>query len=111
MTAYATENSARARLVTISTRRCPMRSAYAPVSGADSADEYVRNPRNNPEANVVPPRSRMWNGAVGRSWNAETNTVKVNPHIMKKRGVKRRSGEAMDPQIVLSIANADGLVG
>jgi hypothetical protein len=31
----------------------------APVSGADEADENVRNPRNNPEANVEPPKSRM----------------------------------------------------
>jgi hypothetical protein len=37
------------------------------VTGAENADEYVRKPRNNPDANVDPPRSRMWNGAVGRS--------------------------------------------
>src|SRR6187551_1488833 len=32
-------------------------------------------------------------GAVGRSWNAERKTVKLNPHITKKRGVKRGSRE------------------
>jgi len=31
----------------------------------------------------------MWNGAVGMSWNADRKTVNVNPHIRKKRGVKR----------------------
>ncbi len=74
------------------TRRCPTRSAKAPVSGAENADEYVRKPRNSPDANVEPPMSRMWKGAVGSSWKADRNTVKVNPHIRKKRGVKRRSG-------------------
>src|SRR3954454_10799609 len=73
-------------------RRDPQRSARAPVSGAENADEYVRKPRNSPEANVLPPSARMWNGAVGSSWNAERKTVKVKPHITKKRGVKRRSG-------------------
>jgi hypothetical protein len=34
----------------------------------------------------------MWKGAVGRSWNADRNTVKVNPHIRKKRPVKRAAG-------------------
>jgi hypothetical protein len=33
----------------------------------------------------------MWNGAVGSSWKTDRNTVKVNPHMMKKRGVKSRS--------------------
>lgn len=47
----------------------------------------------------------MWNGAVGSSWNADRNTVNVNPHITKKAGVKRRSLEAgIDPESV-----ADGL--
>ena len=35
----------------------------------------------------------MWNGAVGSSWNADRKTVKVKPHITKKRGVKRRSDD------------------
>jgi hypothetical protein len=37
----------------------------------------------------------MRKGAVGSSWNAERKTVKVKPHIMKKRGVKRRSSGAV----------------
>src|SRR5438874_2448771 len=77
-------------LATSSVRRRPIRSASAPVSGAENADAYVRKPRNNPEAKVDPPRSRMRNGAVGNSWNADRNTVKVNPHMTKKRGVKSR---------------------
>ena len=36
----------------------------------------------------------MRNGAVGRSWKAERNTVKVNPHIVKKRRVKRGGRES-----------------
>jgi len=35
----------------------------------------------------------MWYGAVGSSWNADRKTVKLNPHMTKKRGVKRRSGK------------------
>jgi hypothetical protein len=35
----------------------------------------------------------MRKGAVGRSWKAERKTVKVNPHMVKKRGVKRRSSD------------------
>jgi hypothetical protein len=31
----------------------------------------------------------MWKGAVGRSWKADRNTVKVNPHMRKNRPVKR----------------------
>ena len=53
--------------------------------------EYVRSPRNSPEAAVLPPRSWMWYGAVGSSCSADRKTVKLNPHITKKRGVKRRS--------------------
>ena len=29
----------------------------------------------------------MWNGAVGNSWKADRNTVKLNPNISAKRGV------------------------
>jgi hypothetical protein len=40
----------------------------------------------------------MWNGAVGSSWKADRKTVKLNPHITKKYGVKRRSdSEVIDP--------------
>src|SRR4029453_8562022 len=88
-----TEKTASARLLTIRMRRCPIRSANAPVSGAENAEEKVRNPRNSPDANVDPPRSRMWNGAVGRSWNADRKTVNVNPHMTKKCGVNRRSDD------------------
>ena len=91
MTAYAIDNTANATLEVIRIWRWPTRSAKAPVSGADKADDYVRNPRNRPDANVEPPRSRMWKGAVGRSWNADRNTVNVNPHITKKCGVNSRS--------------------
>jgi hypothetical protein len=34
-----------------------LKHLMAPVSGAENADAYVRNPRNSPEANVLPPRS------------------------------------------------------
>ena len=44
-------------LAMISARRRPIRSAIAPVTGAEPADAYVRNPRNRPEANVEPPSS------------------------------------------------------
>src|SRR5262245_43716895 len=37
--------------------------------------------------------SRIWNGAVGSSWNADRKTVNVNPHMTKKCGVKRRSDD------------------
>src|SRR5262245_40650757 len=74
-------------------RRCPIRSAIAPVSGAEKAEEKVRKPRNSPDANVDPPRSMMWNGAVGSSGHAERKTVNVNPHITKKRGVNSRLGD------------------
>src|SRR5712692_2201293 len=73
-------------------RREPMRSASVPVTGAENAEAYVRKPRNSPAADVVPPSARMWNGAVGSSWNAERKTVNEKPHITKKRGVNRRSG-------------------
>jgi hypothetical protein len=29
------------------------------VSGAENAEEYVRNPRKRPDANVEPPRSTI----------------------------------------------------
>jgi hypothetical protein len=61
------------------------------VTGADSAEAYVRRPRNRPAAVVVPPSSRIRNGAVGSSWKSERKTVNVNPHITKNRRVKRRS--------------------
>src|SRR3954471_1417674 len=41
----------------------------------------------------------MWNGAVGRSWNAERKTVNEKPHITKKRGVNRRSGKHSDSSV------------
>src|SRR2546428_427884 len=44
-----------------------------------------------PAANWLPPRARIRNGAVGRSWNADRKTVKLNAHITKKRGGKGRS--------------------
>jgi hypothetical protein len=64
------------------------------VRGAENAEAYVRNPRNIPATKVLPPSSRIRNGAVGRSWKRERNTVNVKPHMRKKRGVKRRCGEA-----------------
>src|SRR5262245_34689474 len=91
MTAYAIEKPVIATLATMSISRAPARSTSAPVSGAENADAYVRIPRKSPEANVVPPSARMWNGAVGNSWNADRNTVNEKPHITKKRGVNRRS--------------------
>src|SRR6266849_9646536 len=95
----------------ISVRRGPMRSAIAPVSGADVADAYVRKPRNSPDANVLPPSSRMRKGAVGRSWNAERNTVKVKPHITKKRGVNSRSDDMnREVYVVGVIADTHGLL-
>ena len=87
-----TENIAIAALQTTSVRRRPRRSPSAPVSGAENADEYVRSPRNSPAENVLPPIRRMWNGAVGNSWNADRNTVKLNPHMRKNRGVNSGSG-------------------
>ncbi len=58
------------------------------MNGALNAEAYVNAPRNNPAANVVPPRSSTRNGATGKSWNAERKTVKLNPHMTRKRGVK-----------------------
>src|SRR3954470_20036061 len=97
-------------LAMISVRRRPMRSAKAPVSGADAADAYVRKPRNRPDANVDPPSSWMRNGAVGSSWNAERNTVKVKPHMTKKRGVKSRSDMNGEVYVVGVISDTHGLL-
>src|SRR5438874_9317125 len=101
-------------LATSSVRRRPIRSPRAPVSGAENAEAYVRKPRNNPEAKVVPPRSRMRKGAVGNSWKADRNTVNVNPHMTKKRGVNRRgdSGSGMGASVysIGVIADTHGLV-
>jgi hypothetical protein len=89
--AYAAAKPALAMLETRSIRRRPIRSASAPVSGADSAEAYVRRPRKRPAAVVDPPSSRIRKGAVGRSWKKERKTVNVNPHITKNRRVKRGS--------------------
>src|SRR3954447_22481725 len=97
-------------LATISVRRRPNRSAIAPVSGADAADAYVRKPRNRPDANVDPPSSWMRNGAVGSSWNAERNTVKVKPHMTKKRGVNKRSDMNREVYVVGVISDTHGLL-
>src|SRR6516165_1979293 len=96
MNAYAIENPVIAALAMTRTSFAPARSTSAPVSGAENAEAYVSIPRNSPDANVLPPSARMWNGAVGKSWNADRNTVKEKPHITKKRGVKRRSGNQPD---------------
>src|SRR5512134_2391442 len=78
-------------LTVISTRRWPMRSPMDPVNGAEMAEANVRKPRKRPAAVVPPPRSRTWYGAVGSNWKTETKTVKLYAHMMKKRGVNRRS--------------------
>src|SRR4051812_8797686 len=55
----------------------------------------------------------MRNGAVGSSWNADRNTVKVKPHMTKKRGVNSRSSSAVTRQsvyVVGLIADTHGLV-
>jgi hypothetical protein len=59
ITAYTSEKTVSAMLDVTRMRSWPTRSAKAPVNGAENADEYVRNPRNSPDANVVPPRSMM----------------------------------------------------
>src|SRR5688572_23868959 len=77
--------------------RLPQRSPSAPVMGADAAEEYVRKPRNRPASVLLPPRDKMWNGAVGNSWKADRNTMKLYVHRVKKRGVNslsRRSSRA-----------------
>jgi hypothetical protein len=90
--------SAIAALAMSSTVRCPIRSPIAPVRGANIADENVSRPRNSPACSVEPPRSLMWKGAVGSSWNTDRNTVKLNAHIVKKRAVNSFSdaGDGME---------------
>ena len=57
----------------------------------------------------MPPRSRMWNGAVGSSWNADRNTVNVNPHITKKRRSEQAIARAgIDPESVARRARRPG---
>src|SRR2546428_4005660 len=87
-----------------------MRSAMAPVIGADVADAYVRKPRKRPDANVLPPSWSTRNGAVGSSWNTERNTVKVKPHITKKRGENNRSDMSREVYVVGVIADTHGLL-
>ena len=70
----------------------------------------MRKPRNSPDANVLPPSSRTRNGAVGNSWNAERNTVKVKPHMMKKRGVNNRSDMNREVYVVGVVSDTHGLV-
>ncbi len=82
----------------------------APVSGADAAEAYVRKPRNRPDANVLPPSYWMRKGAVGSSWNAERNTVKVKPHMTKKRGVNSRSDMNREVYVVGVISDTHGLL-
>ena len=47
-------------------------------------------------------------GAVGRSWKADRKTVKVNPHMTKKRGVKRGSRGGNASSIATDAFNALG---
>ena len=42
----------------------------------------------------------MRKGAVGSSWKRDRKTVNVNPHIMKKRGVKSGGVPVADPDPV-----------
>ena len=72
-----------------------------PVNGADTADEYVSRPRNSPAAAGLPPSSMMRYGAVGRSWNTDTNTVKLYAHMMKNRGVN--SGSRMGHEYMRAV--------
>ena len=52
----------------------------------------------------------MRNGAVGSSWNAERNTVKVKPHMTKKRGVNSRSDMNREVYVVGVISDTHGLL-
>src|SRR4029077_9872584 len=52
----------------------------------------------------------MRNGAVGRSWNAERKTVKVKPHMTKKRGVNSRSDMNTEVYVVGVISDTHGLL-
>src|SRR6187399_2753459 len=68
-------------------RRCPMRSHNGPVNGADTAQEIVRSPRNQPAEAGVPPSASIRYGATGRSWKTDTKTRKLKPNIVRNRGV------------------------
>ena len=68
-----------------------MRSLMGPANAAEAADANVRKPWNNPAWAVDPPRAMMRYGAVGSNWNTVMNTVKLNPNMMRKRGVNSRS--------------------
>src|SRR5687767_12669726 len=89
--AYRIENPVNASAATSSMLRLPHRSPSAPVIGADAAEEYVRKPRNKPASVLLPPSARIWNGAVGSSWNADRKTMKLYDQRTKKRGVKSLS--------------------
>src|SRR5262245_36957129 len=54
----------------------------------------------------------MRNGAVGNSWNADRNTVKVKPHMTKKRGENNRSGMSREGAVYVVgvIADTHGLL-
>src|SRR4029079_18157919 len=67
-------------------------------------------PRKRPEANVDPPSAWIRNGAVGSNWNAERNTVKVKPHMTKKRGVNKRSDMNREVYVVGVISDTHGLL-
>src|SRR5688572_13105558 len=71
----------------INERRCPTRSHNGPVNGADTAQEMVSNPRNQPADAGVPPRASIRYGATGNSWNTEVNTRKLKTNMVRKRGV------------------------
>src|SRR5947207_14833348 len=52
----------------------------------------------------------MGKGAVGSNWNAERNTVKVKPHMTKKRAVNSRSDMNREVYVVGVISDTHGLV-
>jgi hypothetical protein len=60
------------------------------VNGADNAQANVKNPRKSPASACDPPSARIRYGAAGNSWKADTNTVKLNANIVRKRGVNNR---------------------
>src|SRR5258708_25707167 len=97
------EKTVIAMLAVMRTRRGPKRSPSVPVTGAEKADAYVRKPRNSPAAGVPPPSARIWNGAVGSSWNAERKTVNEQPHVTKKRDVNKRSGNHSDSSAMTDV--------
>ena len=73
-------------------------AACARAVGQRARDRAPRTRRSTSAARGTGPRPPccrrdrwMWNGAVGRSCSADRKTVKLNPHITKKRGVNRRS--------------------